>query len=719
MRVRRQRTIPPSRWSAYRRRPAFTLTEMLVAVALVILMMLLFAQIFQLATGSMSTQRAIAENDQRARSVTTILRADLDKRTIRNAVPFLPGEDSSSLTPFSDRTGYFYISENDPDDATDDVLQFTVRATIVTRNTDATPYFGRGVRLPGTTLYDDPNQPEADDGQLNLNSTASSTAAEISYYLRGGKLYRRILLIRDPLDIAGADSQPTDNNSADADPRNRDLFNYQLASVAPARFAATDDFWAKFDFSAHYRPSEGARFNGLGALVNEIPGNTYFPIAHPKFRFGHNHTNGIPREFLSVPNGKFLGRFTQEETSHGHFNYPQGPSLQNDDPNTPISDGNPMSYPNNNTAIQLSMTNGVVDQYRTGSRRAEDMLLANVHSFDIEVWDEGHCVDPGDDGQPGLINFDDDGNDTTDDVTELGWPNTDDPCGAFVDVGHSIAYGGYPVGDYNQAQNANTAHLLTYTGPYSSVPYSVDVLPKWRAQTPYMKGDVVVPTTPDGFYYTITHNGTSGTTEPTWTNVVGSGIVPADVNGGGIEYIDANGNGSSDSGEETEGWVRGKLTYGPYGSTAPASNRVFDTWHPRIDMYPVPLDGFEAYEPPPFRPLAYPSDLPRWEPNVAYEFGDVVLPTEARGYVFAYRCIAPGTSDQLPPAGAGEPVWPTTLGARSLEDLNGNSEYDAGELVWETVPNLRPLKSIRITIRFLHVSSGSMRQLTLIHSLVD
>jgi len=38
----------------------FTLVEMLVAVALVLLMMSIFAQIFQMATGSLSQQRGIA-----------------------------------------------------------------------------------------------------------------------------------------------------------------------------------------------------------------------------------------------------------------------------------------------------------------------------------------------------------------------------------------------------------------------------------------------------------------------------------------------------------------------------------------------------------------------------------------------------------------------------------------------------------------------------------
>src|SRR5262249_10464362 len=52
-----------------RRRAGFTLVEMLVAVALVIIMMTLFATIFQMATGAMQKQKGLSENDQRVRLV--------------------------------------------------------------------------------------------------------------------------------------------------------------------------------------------------------------------------------------------------------------------------------------------------------------------------------------------------------------------------------------------------------------------------------------------------------------------------------------------------------------------------------------------------------------------------------------------------------------------------------------------------------------------------
>ena len=111
---------------------AFTLIEMLIAVTLVLLMMVLFAEIFSLAADSMNLQRGISENDQQVRTLTTVLRSDLQKRTFRNLVPFFPGEspdDENSSYSFGNRAGYFYLSTNDPVNGRDNVLQFTVRST--------------------------------------------------------------------------------------------------------------------------------------------------------------------------------------------------------------------------------------------------------------------------------------------------------------------------------------------------------------------------------------------------------------------------------------------------------------------------------------------------------------------------------------------------------------------------------------------------------------
>ena len=103
---------------------------MMVAVALVMLLMMLFAQVFQMAGGSVSTQRGLMENDQRARSVQTLIQGDLTKRTFQKVIPFAFNEDlTAPEAELSYRRGYFYISENDPATDSDDVLAFTVTVT--------------------------------------------------------------------------------------------------------------------------------------------------------------------------------------------------------------------------------------------------------------------------------------------------------------------------------------------------------------------------------------------------------------------------------------------------------------------------------------------------------------------------------------------------------------------------------------------------------------
>ena len=177
------------------RRAGFTLVEMLVAVTLVLLMMSMFASIFQMASESLSTQRGIANNDQKARAFAIRLRSDLDKRTFRSVIPFFQNEDANtSPNSFASRQGYFYLSTNDPSDSSDHVLQFTVNAHVISKNQDETPYYGKGTQLLSDdglmsvsdrngdgmvdlrdALLESPNQPEADDANVwtSLISTAT------------------------------------------------------------------------------------------------------------------------------------------------------------------------------------------------------------------------------------------------------------------------------------------------------------------------------------------------------------------------------------------------------------------------------------------------------------------------------------------------------------------------------------------------------------------
>jgi len=457
----------------------FTLVELLVSVALILLLMVMFAQIFQVATETMSKQRGLGLNDQRSRTLVTVLRGDLNNRTFRDVVPFASGQNTTTFANLSRRSGYFSISENDPDSNIDDVLQFTIMSDKDpdTDVKDKSPYSGKAVVLKPaasmdtneTYLASNPNQPEFDDGVVQsngmggltglVNSTGSSKAAEVAYFVRNGNLYRRVLLVREPYSDPTATAQPAEISG-----------NYG-STLTPN---GSGHFWRDFDYSA-WRKNSGANpgvyfhhwetslSNRSDSIVDSDIG---FPISLgiPHVRFGHSisRADGTPREFVGTMNDKYIGRFTMQETADSDFGYP-GTNPTGGDPHTRAD-------------LDLDATTNMVTPFANETnRRGEDILMTNVHEFDIKVWDDDpgvldwrdvgnssgtgrYCsarclntahlrrydtwhpyqdvswtatapyrpVSNGADGQPGVAGIDDDGVNGTDDAGEQGWLGSDD-----------------------------------------------------------------------------------------------------------------------------------------------------------------------------------------------------------------------------------------------------------------------------------------------------
>lgn len=370
------RRLPPATWSPR----GFTLVEMLVAVTLVLLIMSMFAQIFQIAGSTITTQRGIAENDQRSRSLQNILKADLDKRTFRLVMPWTVGENGSLPDTLAvERQGYFYISENDPDDDTDDLIQFTMNINIQTKNPDLTVLYGKATAIPGATnLIQNPNQPEVDDGWPEANGAGQSPAAEVAYFLRGGKLYRRVLLLRQPLPLDLSISQPGFQDNSVSPAVFRDYFDPNLSFYA----SGNQQFWNDFDYSAFFDVSlaaadRHARFHSVDDLSNSST-QTQFPLGKPRWRFGHRLDTWRSSEFDA--DETYYGRFTQEETSHVNFRFPQ--ALAN-------ITGNPIpTHTDTVPAMDVAPNyDFVFDSFQGGPRRGEDLILNNVQGFDVKVWD--------------------------------------------------------------------------------------------------------------------------------------------------------------------------------------------------------------------------------------------------------------------------------------------------------------------------------------------
>ncbi len=578
---------------AQHQRRGFTLTEMLVAVGLLLVIMTIFAQIFQLAVSAMTNQKGLANNDTRARTAFAVLDADLKRMSYRSIkgqggiVPLVPGLMYNGRFAADEQRGYFYYSENDPNDDSDDVLQFTVDATLTQQysgarryaNQTQLPYFGRAAALDMSGRRD---QPDWDDGNYG-DGVSMSRWAEVSYFLRHGTLYRRVMLIRDtddgiPGNMARFDDGDTRKLAQPGFPVGPPEDRIPIDMMRPdAPNPYGGNFYTDFDFSAHHGrspydddlpPGSPEHFVAVfhGSLSNEPENN--WPLGVPHFRFGFNPMSGRPREFVTDGDIQgFIGRFTHEETSNATFQYPQqmGTGV----------------FTRTDFNMNALYETGRLDVFANGPRRGGDILLTNVHSFNVEIWDA----------------------------------NASGGVGGFVNINSGAA------AYFSSAQKLN----------------------------------------------------------PTYAS-------------------------RSDA-------------------TTNVHSNIFDTWHsiydlqssqPDFNRLGVALPTRIGNGQPPFVPkLIDPTSIPEWNGSTTYDVGNRVVPTNLfrnepmnrysriNGAIY-YQCVSAGAP------GATEPNWPADAGMRD--------DIPDGSVLWRVVDNRRPIKAIRITVRFLDPTSQQMRQMTLVHS---
>ncbi|REJ72908.1 MAG: hypothetical protein DWQ34_18005 [Planctomycetota bacterium] len=558
---------------------------MLVATALVMLIMLLFAQVFEAAVGTLTDQRGLSNNDAKARTVTTTLRGDLQKLVFRASPargaiatvlrefdangsgsfdPYDPEEDFNQNarldgisvsprgivplgpgdTPDARQRGFFYISENDPFDDTDDVLHLVVfleesQRDAVVADSVQTPFFGRAVNLGAGHR----NQPDFDDGNVG-NGAGISRAAEIVYFMRGDKLHRRVLLLRDPLSSGSPpfSTQPTQGVSGTGGeftavfdqpyPGNSFLNDWDYSGTrvwnndANSNGMIDDETTDGFSF----------RFHGLDSLDNTLGlGNR--PIAFPVNRYGFYFRSGRPLEFALDGSGNptaFLGRYTHEETSHANFLWPgfDAPAAQ---------------HPMQRTDLTLNVDR-TVSQYAGGARAGEDILLTGAEAFNIEVWDAGYHEDVNNNG---TIDSGEDrnGNGVLDDgawvnlgngtglglFTQSGvgglntsWGNRNPGYGPLPSGGNRVFDTWHPVsGNAPPFSPLQVSPTTTGGAPNPNVV-------TWAATTPATPGLVLFPDaglSPPNFSYgyIVVNGGTSGGKEPEWPREPGAIVRDGDV----------------------------------------------------------------------------------------------------------------------------------------------------------------------------------------------
>ena len=430
-------------------RDGFTLVEMMVATTLVVMMMLMFAQIYVAAIESLGEQQAVARNDGKARLVDLILQGDLDRISYLSApnsnqgiVPLVRDDVVQSW-----QRGFFYLSENDQTNPNDDVLHFTTSIK-TSRGRDQSMYYGRARNVTGTLVYGTgaspqfPNHPEIDDGDTG-NGVGASRDAEVCYFVRRGNLYRRVLLIRD-IDLAGVPG----TNAAQPSQGTVDFSGL----ITPANAVASPSYYKAFDYSAYFRQgaSPSVRFLGTDALQNHsvaaINSAESFGCSLTRFGFAITSANqtftsadltdqankrarGTPVEYDSA--GNFFGRPLHAETGSYLWRWPgTGTNRLN---------STALVY-NPTTDVITDGATPIVDPDTTNTRATEDLLLSNVEAFDIEVWDQGLFEDF---NQNGVLNAGED----------LNGNGFLDQAGGFVQLGNSS-----PSGYFRAAQRLNSGY---------------------------------------------------------------------------------------------------------------------------------------------------------------------------------------------------------------------------------------------------------------------
>ena len=690
----------------------FTLIEVMIVLALTLVMMSMFAVIFGMTGTFVTKQKGVGENDQSARILTTVLKTDLEARTMRLLAPFHPNMTATALAALAPANlqGYFYVSENDPTDDTDDVLQFTINLgvsglTTLNNPTAGTRLYGNALFLAPpwqpTTTYgvgalvrpstaggnttgfafknngttpitsagvgNEPNwstvttlggtigdnggtwtaiaspldQPDGDDGQITYappatptptldpanstpNNTGASQYAEVCYFLRHGNLIRRVLLIRQPYDPSAGAQTPQPNDGTGA-------FLIPGAYPPYPAGAGSGNFWTDFDYAARINTglSPGVLFPAVSATLNSLDNTAGATAPGPQLglpynRFGFDQTfsttagpvaNGAPREFAFqynsatntvtgavYPTGPmfYFGRYTQEETSNSNFQFPGKLPIVGGTGISPMGSAAVLALDSASYTMWLLGVNPPTAPVSLagGPRRGEDILLTNVVSFDVKLWDARYSETTAgvDVNRNGII---------------------DPGPGGFADIGHTAS------GDFAQANN-----IFPVYGPQIDTGYALPAAPLWAPA------------------FTRTFNG---------------------------------------------------LTYN--------YNNVFDTWYPffNFDNLPRTYDALVAdtasvYAPAPYRPRVGTA----WTATTAYALNQLIDPADtANGYV--YQCTVAGTS------GATEPF---TLG-----DQPGGTITDGG-VTWTVLPPLN-VKAIQITVKYLDPTQNLLRQVTIVQSLTQ
>lgn len=374
------------RGSSMQKRPGFTLIEILIATAISLIMLGAVVAVFASVMQSINQARAVLETSDHLRSAAELLRSDLKGLTVIPVPPRDPANNegyfeytegpvgqNGQVRPFLAANPLAVVNLDDLDVSgnpyqdssvgdNDDVLMFTTRSS-------GRPFVGRCLI----------------NGQPN---TIESDVAEVAWFVRGNRLYRRVRLVA-PKVIGLCDA----NGNGRLDP----------GEWIPSGDTGAVNFNRYYDVALHFDVNtNGWVFSTLGDLTK--PENRYAhltgdPRVPASFPF---HPHRLGWQPLGLPT---LGESASAGMATTWLTGGMLPGVSLTSLAAPLDKWDLWTNPY--PVAELDPQTGLLRTVGQTYRESEDLVLTNILAFDVKIWDPmapigavpaGGVVRPGDTG---------------------------------------------------------------------------------------------------------------------------------------------------------------------------------------------------------------------------------------------------------------------------------------------------------------------------------
>lgn len=401
------KTSPPNARSLSRARSGFTLVEMLVAVGLTLLLMTMVVSVMSQVMEAVSTSRSTIEMSDRLRFARERIQKDLAGTTLFPNPPHKPesGEGyfeyiegpmgpAAATKKIEPANGIYALDTDEVEPAAPPPPKMYPNLDFTGADNSANRYAVDTTvgDLDDILMFTSRAQDEPFVGRFNVATMIESRVAEIAYFIRGTTLYRRVLLVRPDLDYSGFKAGGFYNaNDVSVRTENGPFNLTPNASTTNAVLIANSlgDLTKREHRYGHqpYRWPHDARIwwaLGLPTLTECSDANWPFPWNASKIPGALPDPTGwtagtIPPPQI-IPSGSTLG--TQLWTA-GDLRATLTPS------GTWDAWRNSIYWNELERAISPTSSPGNLKAYSSPGRISEDVLLTNVLSFDVKVWDPG------------------------------------------------------------------------------------------------------------------------------------------------------------------------------------------------------------------------------------------------------------------------------------------------------------------------------------------